>query len=443
MALDMGLGKTAIAVTAASHLPELKSMLVMCPAVAVENWKRELKLWGMNLELVKVWPYSMVQKLETAMPWDLAILDESHFLKSTEAQRTKLVYGRNGILQKSKRVWCLSGTPTPNHAGELWPMLRAFGATSLDYEKFTKRYCVGRTIKIKERYVSQITGTRMESIPELQRLLAPYTLRKRKEDVLLELPPISFETVTVPAGNVVPDADTSFVKYFVVKDRSAELFAQLERERDMVKAAMDAVNERTPAGFKTLQAIAPAVPTLRRWVGLQKVEPVAEMVRDELEDGLYEKIVIFAIHQGVIEGLRYRLRKFGAVTLYGGTPPDKRQKHIDKFQKFSNCRVFIGNIHSAGTAITLTASNQVLFVEQDWVPANNAQAAMRCHRIGQERPVTVRFVSIADSIDERITEVVKRKTREVACLMDGLSPRPAYREEDLASTLPTLDSLCQ
>jgi SNF2 family DNA or RNA helicase len=140
-------------------------------------------------------------------------------------------------------------------------------------------------------------------------------------------------------------------------------------------------------------------------------------VAQELEDGQYQKIVIFGIHRDVIEGLRSSLKAFDAVTLYGGTDPKTRQKNIDRFQNNPKCRVFIGNIKACGTAITLTAADQVLFVEEEWTPADNAQAAMRVHRIGQSKPVSVRITRLPDSLDQKIGGVLARKTREIAELL--------------------------
>jgi SNF2 family DNA or RNA helicase len=80
--------------------------------------------------------------------------------------------------------------------------------------------------------------------------------------------------------------------------------------------------------------------------------------------------------------------------------------------------VFIGNIHAAGTAITLTAAHHVWFVEQDWVPGNNAQAIMRCHRIGQKNNVSVQFISLDNSLDHTIMLILKRKTRELTEIFD-------------------------
>jgi SWI/SNF-related matrix-associated actin-dependent regulator 1 of chromatin subfamily A len=108
---------------------------------------------------------------------------------------------------------------------------------------------------------------------------------------------------------------------------------------------------------------------------------------------------------------------------------------VDRFQNDPKCRVFVGNIQSAGTSITLTAAHQVLFVEQSFVPGDMAQAAMRCHRIGQTKPVTVRFVGLANSIDQFIAEMIRRKTAEIGALMDGLGA-PETKTELTAEIRP-------
>jgi SWI/SNF-related matrix-associated actin-dependent regulator 1 of chromatin subfamily A len=167
-----------------------------------------------------------------------------------------------------------------------------------------------------------------------------------------------------------------------------------------------------------ISGVADSISTLRRYMGLQKVEPIVEMVKAAFKAKAYEKLVIFAIHRDVIENLRVGLRELKPVVLYGGTDPEKRQRNIDRFQNNPACKVFIGNIQAAGTAITLTAAHNVWFVEQDWVPGNNAQAVMRCHRIGQENPVTVRFISLDQSLDHAVMLILKRKVRDLTQIFD-------------------------
>jgi SWI/SNF-related matrix-associated actin-dependent regulator 1 of chromatin subfamily A len=111
----------------------------------------------------------------------------------------------------------------------------------------------------------------------------------------------------------------------------------------------------------------------------------------------------------VIEKLWVGLQDFGCTALHGGTSSAARQETIDDFQNNADCRVFIGQIQAAGVGITLTASSNSVFVESSWVPAENEQAAMRIHRIGQKNACLVRFATLAGSLDEQIQRACQRK----------------------------------
>lgn len=250
---------------------------------------------------------------------------------------------------------------------------------------------------------------------------------------MLELPPITFDHAVVPASPVDVDILSTFVKWVFPFDRKDELQEQLARERHLVHELIHN-NGYKLTTMNALQAINSSVATLRRYMGMQKVPAIAEIIKEELRTKAYEKIVIFAIHRDVIEHLRIALCKFGAVTLYGGTPPEKRQIKIDKFMNTKKCRVFIGNIQCCGTAITLTAAHHVVFAEQSWVPSENAQAMMRCHRIGQRKPVSVRFFALADSFDERLMFVLKKKTKDLTQVFDG-QWREMYAEDEESDEL--------
>ena len=300
----------------------------------------------------------------------------------------------------------------PNHPGELFVLLRTAGLSNLTYDQFVNKYCTG----YHTPYGFKITGAKKETIPELKVLLSKIMLRRNKEQVMKELPPISYGHIAVEASPVDIKILPSFAHYLMPEERLGDLDNDLKKQEDQLDLLMDTLGTRNAFGGKDLmrglEAFFKSTSTLRRYVGCQKVQAVADLVKQELTDNAYDKIVIFALHRDVIEGLRERLSKFKAVTLYGRTSPETREKNIKKFQTNPKCRVFIGNILAAGTAITLTAANQVLFIEADWVPGNNAQAAMRCHRIGQTRPVFVRFAGITGSLDDKIMQVLKNKTRD-------------------------------
>ncbi len=430
LADDMGLGKTAQTIHGAD-LANYTKVLIICPSIAKVNWLREFDMWSKKprsfclpgkLSETPRTEQSVICSFDYAshnfdilknLQFDVMIVDEAHFLKNPTAKRTKNLLGKYGIIHSVSACWFLTGTPAPNNASELWVMLYTLKQTTLTYEAFVRRYCAVRNTT----YGTKIDGTCIERIPELKKLMNPIMLRRKKEDVL-DLPPIHFGDVYCEPGTVIMEDQSSFVQYFYPNDRRAELIENLKAQTRMTKSVFLNLKDNEEEPLYAAMSIYKSVSELRRYIGLQKVKPTVDMVRAELEANAYKKIVIFCVHRDVIFGLQTMLSEFKPVTLYGGTPQEKRMRKVDRFQFREDCRVFIGQVVSAGTAITLTAANHVLFVEQDWTPGNNAQAIMRCHRVGQRNNVYVRFLSIDKSLDQKIARVVRRKTEELTKMFD-------------------------
>lgn len=424
----MGLGKSAQAIKALEII-QADRVIVLCPAVARINWCREFSVFSQRAAVpvmsssstisgnCNVISYdlliqsSIVSKLRSFSPYAL-ILDECHYLKNPESKRTMAVLSKSGLVHGATNIMALSGTPMPNHPGELWTILYVLRATSLSYASWVDRYCLTRHTPYGPSY--SLTKN-PEAIAELRTILRCSALRRTKAEVMPELPPIKFDTYTIPAGEV--DIELNFMRYTITGDRGVQkLHHDLAEQEVALKGALKLASSFADKLHALAGADNAQTATLRQYVGLQKVPAVVDLISAELEHGEYEKIVLFAHHRAVIEALRMGLSRFGAVTLFGGTDPSKKQRNVDKFQNDPKCQVFIGNIQAAGIAINLTAASNVAMVESDWVPANNAQAIMRCHRIGQKQPVFVRFFSLADSIDEEIQKVLRTKTRDLALL---------------------------
>lgn len=430
LADEMGLGKSAQAIVAADAIGAQR-ILILCPANIRVQWIREFEkfstlkrscaafLSGMTSYStqadVLTCSYdltlnSSVNGLLHAFQPDLLILDEAHFLKSIDAKRTHAVLARGGLIHRARHTWALTGTPTPNHAGEIYPLAKCFGATGLDYASFVGRYCKVRATP----YGPKITGS--QNVHELRAILAPITLRRKKEDVMTELPEIMFSDLVVEPGPV--DEEIVWPEHYIM-NRVDELHAQIEAERTLIGTNLKTTG-LGQAGLTVLDGLKDKVSSLRQYVGLQKLHPLTEIITDELENNAYEKLVIFCVHRHLIEGFRQSLSKFKPVTLYGGTPANKRSRHIDTFINNPRCRVFIGNIVAAGVGVDglQRVCHQVIMAECDWTPGNNAQAVMRVHRIGQTKPVSVRIASVADSVDEQIQKALKRKLRDITAIWD-------------------------
>jgi SWI/SNF-related matrix-associated actin-dependent regulator 1 of chromatin subfamily A len=410
LADEPGLGKSAQAVRACEGLGRI---LVLCPASLRGNWAREFARFSDTRRTVDavlgtrpvgadvtIASYDFAARHATALAgaYDALILDESHYLKNPKSKRTKAVFGPKcdrvgGIAENADRVYCLSGTPAPNDPSELWPSVRALAPELLDkrqhsYWGFVTKYC-----RTKDTgFGLQIVGGR--NMGELRTRLDPFILRRKKEDVLPDLPPLRLETLFLDG---VSSRELSVL--------SAEYGGQIEK----------ALAEN---GIEGLAKLAPHIANLRRLTGHLKVAGVVETVSNEVaHDG---KIVLFAYHTGVIETLETELLDagFGVVVVDGAAPAAFRTERVRRFQEDPSVNVFIGQLTAAGTGLTLTAASEAIIVESSWVPAENEQAAMRIHRIGQRNACRVRFATLADSIDEKINRAVLRKAADIAQLFN-------------------------
>jgi SNF2 family DNA or RNA helicase len=446
LALEMGLGKTGVAIRAADQL-KLRKILVVCPAVALTNWAREFAAWQLIPRTVAcvhqskdrpkadviIVNYDKLSRNSVAdlldQPWDLVIFDEAHALKSPSAKRVKVAYGKlycplgdpdqGGIVSRAGYVWCLTATPIPNNLSEIWTHLRALApqllptgpnGRPLNQWQFNERYCECRDTP----FGVQIIGNKQSALPEIRAMLAPFVLRRRKRDVLPDLPPIRFTTTIIEPDEIDPELKR------LETHRDVE---ELARTLEAAKAAqeLDGGLVSREERFDLLETLANRpghIATLRRMTSLVKVDPALALLVDELESGALDKVIVFAVHRETLGLLERGLTKFGPVMIHGGTSPTHRQRAIDSFQLEPSTRVFIGQIQACGTAINLTAASDVVFVEASWVPSDNAQAASRAHRIGTTSAVLVRFLALAGSVDELVQETLARKTAAIAEILN-------------------------
>lgn len=421
LADEMGLGKTPQAIRACDLAGDQR-IIVICPAVARVNWARAFEKFSPFSRspqiirtrsdkpgLLTIASYELGSKLLAdlkAIKPDRVIWDESHFLKSLDSKRSAAYLGKDGLIHSTKAASFLSGTPAPNHHGEMWTLLHVAGVYPYKYERFVQRFCKGW----HDGFQFSITGSKNNAA--LRELLGNFMLRRKKVDVLTDLPPITFQDYVVEPGEV--DLDVHFGGDGITSPHVVH--KDIHDQVEAIHAVLSHAAADDVPGI--IMAMAKKTPTVRRFTGLAKVPAIIDLAKQALDGGL-QKLVIFAMHKAVINSLTDALRvDYGAVSLFGGTPDDTRQKNIDRFQTNPKCRVFIGQIVAAGTNITLTASHTVWIVEADTVPGNNAQAVMRCHRIGQTQPVTVTFFGLAGSYDERVQVIYRRKTEELAATFD-------------------------
>lgn len=411
LADDPGLGKSKQAIDAVDLVPYALRALVICPASVTENWRREIAKFRKGDWQAAVFSFDIsVEKYRGRIlrdEFDVVVIDEAHFLKSLSAKRTRAVYGFNkdgdfsaehGIISRGQKTFLLSGTPMPNHSGELYTHLRALHpeavlsprtGTPWTYYQFEAAYCQMKS----NGFGQQIVGTRNEA--KLNKKLESFMKRRRKEDVLKQLPPLRF------------------TELYLEGDVSGVEFEEAEEVRRVLA-------EEGVEGLRRL-SFDGGVAKLRRLTGMAKALPAAQWVNDWLDSTPTDrKIVVFAHHYDVLETLYDKLHT-RAVRVHGGIKQKERQAAVDRLQNDPSVRVFLGQITAAGTGITLTAASDLLFVESSWVPAENAQAAQRIHRIGQTEPCLVRYAMLAGSIDEDISRACMRKMASIEKVVDGVA----------------------
>ena len=424
LADEMGLGKTAQAIVAADRAG-CRTALVLAPAAVGENWRREFLRWQATPRTAKVVRKidDLVQPPDVAVlsydmarsrpilnallsrRWDVLVCDEAHYLKNPGAARTRAVLGPRldevgGLVSAADRVWGLTGTPMPNWPNELWPLLRAFAPEAIGktaYWSFQKSFCVSVPLPNGQ---SKIVGVR--DAERLKALVAPVMLRRKKADVLTDLPPLREGEIPLSGGTDLAlaggDGET----------------ARLIREIQAQALLSDDVDKGV--GLVLQNASQESVSRLRRITAGVKAQALAPLLAEEMEQRS-DKLVVMAWHGETLDTMQDALAPFGAVRLCGKTAPAQRQAAIDAFQNDPACRVFVGQIQAAGTGITLTAASDLVFAEMSWTPSDNAQAAMRVHRIGQSRPVMIRYATLAGTIDEAVVRVLRRKTQAIRSVL--------------------------
>ena len=359
LADEMGLGKTVQAIAAAQEVGA-RDVLVVCPASVRSNWESEIEECFAqgprpNWNIVS-YNGAVNYRDDMARVWDLLILDEVHFLKTPESQRTQAIFGnKTGIARRAKRIWGLTGTPVLNRPRELYPILKTLASPAIapydSFPKFTQRFCGayfdGRGINTKGA----------SHLDDLSSRLSSFMLRRTKEEVLPELPPRIVTRVALDL--TAEDLEPVYAEESNISNREAYL-------------------SPTHEDYAALGDLA----RLLRVTGEAKVRGTAEFVRDILETE--EKVVVFAYHRSVIERLSEELTGYGVVQYHGGMNDKEKASAVQEFKGVGK-RIFVGQITAAGTGINglQEVCSCCVFGELSWVPGVMDQAMGRLHRMGQ------------------------------------------------------------
>jgi SWI/SNF-related matrix-associated actin-dependent regulator 1 of chromatin subfamily A len=417
---EPGLGKTIQAIGYANAI-EAERVLVICPASIRLNWDREIRNWS---TIPYVHPYPVLRSKQGVHPsanyvvisydlaradgifealmkerWDLAVIDEAHYLKSTDAQRTQAVFGAGAasfsryaeewIADRCDRVMGLTGTPLPNRPRECYTIAKALCWESIDYMSFDD-FCYRFNPMVRNGFT---TVEEKGRLPELQaRLRTNFMIRRLKKDVLKDLPDKRYEFTYIEENGAIREV--------LAKER------MLDFDMDDLK--------------NPFAEIWGQISTLRREMGEAKVTRVVEHMRYLFEVVELEKIVLFAHHRTVMDALAEKLSKYNPVQVRGGVSPLKKAEAVRSFIEDKKTRLFIGQLDSAGVGIDglQSVASHVVFAEPAWTPGANEQAVDRCHRIGQHDNVVAQFLITEGSLDERVLGAVLDKTQTVHAALD-------------------------
>ena len=467
---EPGLGKTLQAL-ASVHIHKAYPCIAVVPATLKINWRKEAQrcipelkkdgkihiingekpydlpnawLYIINYDILPKWVKTL-QKM--AVPLESIILDESHFAKNINTQRTKacleLARGIRYIKEKgrkAKRVqitsdipyrYLLSGTPEPNRPSELESQLDILGVLHQFFGGpwgFRNRFC-GLTSELiwtkdpKTKRAKQMKVFRYDgatNTDELQRLLREHVMvRRLKLEVLKDLPPKRHQCIEVACNGSQWIVDKE-------RDLEEEFERRVARLKILVTEASNSgdkktFEEATAELQKAYEAHFADMARLAHEAGLAKVPKVVQFVLELLEGN--EKVAVFAHHHDVEHAIEKAFKDAGIETtrLTGMESSKEKDKAITAFQE-GTARVFIGGL-KCGIGYTITAASRVVLAELDWTPGVMDQAIDRLHRIGQLDSVLATYIVLENSLDAKKVGMLLKKRDTANKVLDKDIPR--------------------
>jgi len=443
LADDMGLGKTvqvlAHLVAEKRRLGKAFRCLVVAPTSLMGNWRDEAERFAPGLKVL-VLQGAARGELFDAIPkhdlilstypllsrdrdrlieheYSLLVLDEAQAVKNARSQAAQVVREL-----RAQRRLAMTGTPLENHLGELWAQFDAVEPGLLGSERdFTRLY---RT-PIEKHGDSQ----RQQ---RLNRRIGPLLLRRRKDQVLGELPP-----------------KTEIVRHLEIEGGQRALYeslrlAQHERVREAIAA-----RGLAQSGIVVLDALLKLrqVCCDPRLVKLQHAIEAPESAKLdallELLDGLLDegrRVLLFSQFTGMLDLIQSALDERGIafLRLTGDTPGAARPDLVRRFQE-GEVPLFLISLKAGGVGLNLTAADAVIHYDPWWNPAVEAQATDRAHRIGQDKPVFVYKLICRGTVEEKIQALQGRKAELAQAVLEGGSSQSLrFDEGDLGELFAPL-----
>lgn len=367
---EMGLGKTvqAIATMVSLRNTGATHFIVVCPASVVTNWCREVvkhsklrvtKIHGSGRsQALKSWvktggvavtTYETTANIrdESVEKIDLLIVDEAHYIKNPDARRSVNV---RRLCGKADRLLFMTGTALENRVEEMVSLIEV----------------------LNPDIAASVQGmTFMPSAPQFRNRVAPVYYRRKREDVLTELP----ELIESKEWCEMKPGEKQIYEYNVIS-RNYMAARRLSWDADDLKQSC-------------------------------KAERLLEIIEQaKAED---RKVLVFSFFLDTIRNIGGLLgsRCYGPIN--GSVPPPRRQEMIDAFDKAPAGSVLLAQIQSGGTGLNIQSASVVVICEPQFKPSIENQAISRAYRMGQARNVLVYRLLCTNTIDEKITELLEQK----------------------------------
>ena len=415
LADDMGLGKTVqiLALLLSTHREKekdepIRCSLVVAPRSLVFNWKQESARFAPELKVLEYTGQSRVSQLESlekadvifttygtlrrdievlaGLNFEYVILDEAQTIKNHAAQVSKACRA----LKARYRV-ALSGTPIENDVSELWSIFQFLNPGMLGSRADFVRMAQGDALNL------------------VARGLSPLLLRRRKEDVLSELPEKTELTVYC-------DLSTDERKQY---DNLRIQYRQ-EIDRKAAKAGNSALRTEVLEALLRLRQMAchpGLIDDEKKSKTSTKLETIVSHLQEVVAEG--HKALVFSQFVKLLDIVRTRLDAESIRYAYLDGRVRDRASVVDRFQNDTSCPVFLISLRAGGLGLNLTAADYVFILDPWWNPAVEAQAIDRAHRIGQTRPVFAYRYIARNTVEEKILALHRDKRALAEAIMGG------------------------
>jgi len=412
LADDMGVGKSCSAIIAALE-SNVKKILIVCPASVKINWKKEIQFytdrpvlivegrkWGstfdfyiINYDILKNY-HTTDEKNENAdlklieqENFELAIIDEAHYLSNSSSQRAKLM---NDILEKIPKVWLLTGTPMTNRPINYYNLLKIVDSPiALNWQHYVKRYCKGFRMKVNGRTIWNTSGH--SNLDELRERTKSIMLRRLKT----EIPGLPEKTISP----IYLELKSTYY------NEELEEFMRITEENKH-RTTLNINTQEEEPDPENVVAVLGRLMKVRQVLAFEKIPYTCELIDKCLE--LDKKVIVFTNFTMPLDMLHEKYPK-NSVIYDGRMNQTKREEAKERFQNDPKIKIFIGNIIAAGIGINLTAAEVVIMNDLSFVPSHHSQAEDRAYRHGQKNNVIVYYPIFENTIEQIVFNILQRK----------------------------------